>query len=203
MLAPSSYPNSVKIQVNIVTPCSSSVICKHYLLAEMKFISKITVKTYFTNADFSCNSKNVIYLITCDKCKDEYIGSAVDFKPCFKVHKNHIKTKNERCEMSSRHFNENAHVPLLPLDISKLKSLNRFTRKIHQKFKKCFGIEKDIGKVNFSQLPIGWTVSMTFTAKRVIYIESKSLFRVLICYHSTFGRSQLFLIVYYPVCLFF
>ena len=45
----------------------------------------------------SKNSKNVIYLITCYKCKDECIGSAVDFKPRFRVHKSAIKTKKERC----------------------------------------------------------------------------------------------------------
>ena len=62
-------------------------------------------KTYFINGDLSCNSKNVIYLITCDKCKDEHIGSAVDFKPRFRVHKSDIKTKKKRCG-TSRYFNE-------------------------------------------------------------------------------------------------
>ena len=74
-------------------------------MAERKFTSKVTGKTYFIKGDLSCNSKNVIYLITCDKCKDEYIGSAVDFKPRFRVHKSDIKTKKERCG-TSRHFNE-------------------------------------------------------------------------------------------------
>ena len=105
MLAPSSYPKSVNWQVNIITPCNSCDICKHYLVAEKKFTSNVTGKTYFIKGDLSCNSKNVIYLITCDKCKDEYIGSAVDFKPRFRVHKSDIKTKKERCG-TSRHFNE-------------------------------------------------------------------------------------------------
>ena len=55
--------------------------------------------------DLSCNSKNIIYLTTCDKCKDEYIGSAVDFRPCIRVHNSDIKTKKERCG-TSRHFNK-------------------------------------------------------------------------------------------------
>ena len=38
-------------------------------------------------------------------CKDEKIGSAVDFKTHFRVHKSDIKTKKERCG-TSRHFNE-------------------------------------------------------------------------------------------------
>ena len=36
MLAPSSYPKSVNRQVNIITPCNSCDICKHYLAAEYK-----------------------------------------------------------------------------------------------------------------------------------------------------------------------
>ena len=73
--------------MNIIRPCNSCHICKHYLVAEGKFTTKVTSKTYFRKGDLSCNSKNVIYSITCDKCKDEYIGSAVDFKPCSRVQK--------------------------------------------------------------------------------------------------------------------
>ena len=53
----------------------------------------VTGKTYFIKEDLCCNSKDVIYLITCDKLKDEYIGSAVDFKPRFRLHKSDMKTK--------------------------------------------------------------------------------------------------------------
>ena len=122
------------------------------LFSDRKFTSKVVGKTYFIKGDLSCNSKNVIYLITCDKCKDEYMGSAVDFKPRSRVHKSDIKTKKERCG-TSRHFNKSAYVRLLLLDMCK--SLNRFTRNTHQNLKKCFGIKKDTGKVNYSQLPLG------------------------------------------------
>ena len=65
------------------------------LFAERKFTSKVTGKIYFVKGNLSCNSKKVIYLTTCDKCKDEYIGSAVVFKPCFRVHKSDKKAKRE------------------------------------------------------------------------------------------------------------
>ena len=39
------------------------------------------------------------------------------------------------------------------------------------------------------------TVSMTFTAKSVKDIESRSLFQLLHCYYSIFGQSLLFLII--------
>ena len=67
--------------MNIITPCNSCDIFKHYSVAEMKFTSKVTGKTYFTKGDLSCNSKNFIFSITCDKCKDEYVRFAISFKP--------------------------------------------------------------------------------------------------------------------------
>ena len=51
-----------------------------------------------------CNSINVIYLISCENCKDQYIGSAIDFKARFRIHKSDIKTKKDRCG-TTRHFN--------------------------------------------------------------------------------------------------
>ena len=40
-LAPSSYPKSVNSQVNTITPCNSCDICKHYLMTETKFTSRV------------------------------------------------------------------------------------------------------------------------------------------------------------------
>ena len=74
-------------------------------MAESKFTTKVTSKTYFTKEDLSCFGKNVTYLITCDKCRDEYMGSVVDFKPHFRLHKSDIKAKKKRCG-TSKHLNE-------------------------------------------------------------------------------------------------
>ena len=146
MLAPSSYPKSVNSRVNIITPCNSCNVCKHYLVAERKFTSKVTGKTYFIKGDLSFNSKNVIYLITCDKCKDKYISLEVGFKPRFRVHKSDIKQKrNDVVPLDI--LMKSPYVLLLLLDMLKFKSLNRFTRKTHKILKKCFGIGKDTGKV--------------------------------------------------------
>ena len=66
-------------------------------MTEIKFTSKVTGKTYFIKEDLPYNSKNVINLITCDKCNDQYIASPADFKLCFRGTKSDIKTKKERC----------------------------------------------------------------------------------------------------------
>ena len=52
----------------------------------------------------SYNSSNVIYLISCKNCEDQYIGSAIDFKARIRINKSNIKTKKDRCG-TARHFN--------------------------------------------------------------------------------------------------
>ena len=43
-------------------------------------------------------------MISCSNCYDQYVGSALDFKSRFRIHKSDIKTKKDRCG-TARHFN--------------------------------------------------------------------------------------------------
>ena len=47
--------------------------CQH-LNCSKSFTSTRTGKIFFTRHNFSCTSKNVIYLITCTECKKQYVG---------------------------------------------------------------------------------------------------------------------------------
>ena len=49
-------------------------------------------------------SINVIYLVICSKCLQQYVGLAAKFKTRFGIPKSDIKTKKERY-VSTRHFN--------------------------------------------------------------------------------------------------
>ena len=51
-----------------------------------------------------CNCNNVIYLIACKNCLEQYIGSATNFKNRFRVRKSDIKTNKGRCRVA-KHFN--------------------------------------------------------------------------------------------------
>ena len=42
-------------------------------------------------------------MISCPSCCDWYVGSALDFKSRFRIHKSEIKTKKDRCG-TARHF---------------------------------------------------------------------------------------------------
>ena len=72
------------------------------------FICTVTANSYFTRGPLHCKSINVIYLITCSKCLEQYVGSAVKFKTRFSIRKSDMKTKKERCG-SAKHFNSKSY----------------------------------------------------------------------------------------------
>ena len=47
--------------------------CKN-LIVSADFVSKVTGKTYKINFELNCNSKSIIYLITCKICGIQYVG---------------------------------------------------------------------------------------------------------------------------------
>ena len=53
-----------------------------------------------------CNCMNVIYLISCTNCNEQHVGSAVDFKRRFRIHKSDINSKTDRCEVACHYTNK-------------------------------------------------------------------------------------------------
>ena len=68
------------------------------------FKCTVTDKVYYIKGEMNCESTNIIYLITCIKYLEQYVGSATKFKSRFRIQKSDIKTKKERCG-TARHFN--------------------------------------------------------------------------------------------------
>ena len=104
MVAPSLYlkPN-IKSNRTIVG-CNKCNFCQNFLVTDSRFRCTVTGKTYFIKGNLSCNSCNVIYLITCSNCRKQHIESAVNFKQRFRIHKSDIKTNKDRCS-TARYFN--------------------------------------------------------------------------------------------------
>ena len=67
-------------------------------------LHKVTGRIYNIRGKLTCNIPNVVYLISCSNCYDQDVGSALDFKSRFRIHKSDIKTKKDRCG-TARHFN--------------------------------------------------------------------------------------------------
>ena len=109
------YIPNVKMtkKTNIIKNCGKCDICKKFFISDSSFICKVTNKKYHIKNDFDCNSMNVIYLISCTNCNEQYVGSAIYFKKRFRIHKSDINTKKDRCGVA-RHFNNKCRHPQHP-----------------------------------------------------------------------------------------
>ena len=91
ILSPSCYPIKKDQHHSCVSKCNGRCdLCKNFMEFSDTFKSMVTGKTK-VNGSLNCNTKNVIYLITCKNCSEQYLGSAINFKERFRIHKNDIK----------------------------------------------------------------------------------------------------------------
>ena len=108
MVAPSLYPKpSIK---STIVSCNKCDICTNFLITDSKFRCTVTGKTYFIKGNLSYDSFNVIYLITFSNCREQNVGSAINFKQRFRINKSDIKTNRDRCG-TARHFNNKCCSP--------------------------------------------------------------------------------------------
>ena len=127
------------------------------------FISEKDGQRYKLLHNLNCQSSWVIYLITCRKCKKQYVGkSETPLNIRLNNHKSHIKNKINSCELAE-HFidNEEDHnfikdTTILPIetikkehmDIDRKKQLLRKRERFWMlKLKSCqpFGLNKRLG----------------------------------------------------------
>ena len=120
LLSPSLYPNRKSTKSNSIISCNSCDICKNYMVSENMFTCTVTGKKYFVKGELHCNSCNVIYLVEYSNCKQQYIGSALNFNQGFMIHKSHIKT-NKDCCGTARHFSNVCCHPSNPHFYSKVR----------------------------------------------------------------------------------
>ena len=94
-----------------VTQCKqiNCSLCPQHLLTKSTFsTSKKPHTTYRIRHNFSCSSKNLIYLITCNKCKKQYVGyTTKELRTRINHHRSNIRT-NQQIYIS-KHFNLQNH----------------------------------------------------------------------------------------------
>ena len=76
-IAPSIYPKKRNTRTSTITSYNNCNVCKNYIIFDNTFICTVTGKSYFMRDQLDCESINVIYLLTCSKFLEQYVGSAV------------------------------------------------------------------------------------------------------------------------------
>ena len=111
LVSPSLYPLSQSLHLELVSVNvdeNRCDICKNYMVFKNEFSCTANGKTCKLRSDLFCKSDNVIYLIGCKTCKQQYVGSAYEsnFNRRFTVHKMDINTDKVRCGVA-KHFLNN------------------------------------------------------------------------------------------------
>ena len=85
-------------------------LCQNFLVESNFFTSCKTYRSYPIRQYVTCKSKNVVYLVTCNKCDLQYVGSTSnEFKVRFRNHKSAMLTNKKTCE-AAIHYNKEPHV---------------------------------------------------------------------------------------------
>ena len=110
ILSPSIFPQRQNNCITEIRFCNNCDLCKNYIIKENKFKCTVTGQIFNVKGNITCNSSYVIYLITCTKCLEQYVGSSDDFKPRCRGHKSDIMLKKEKCGVV-KHFNSKCIPP--------------------------------------------------------------------------------------------
>lgn len=101
----SGTPPQLKNRQILTRPCKmhKCSMCPH-LNCSSYFTSTVTKRSYPLRHSATCSSSYVIYLITCTKCKKQYVGmTTVQFRNRINQHRSNIL--HNRSIYISRHFN--------------------------------------------------------------------------------------------------
>ena len=78
LLSPSLFLNGKSAKSNSIISGNSCDFCNNYMVFENMFTCAVTGKKYFVKSELHRNSCNVIYLVECSNCKQQYIDSALN-----------------------------------------------------------------------------------------------------------------------------
>ena len=97
--SPSSFPGATKPNEYSIKVCNKKCdICKNIWAASPDFACFANKQKYKVMGILKCDSKNVIYLISCKCCGKQYVGFVTGFKERFRIHKSDINIGKIRCQ---------------------------------------------------------------------------------------------------------
>ena len=83
--------------------------CKYLKEKGEYFYSYLTNKRYKVWQNVNCQSKTVIYLVTCKKCKKQGVGETASFKSRMTNYRSSIKNKKTSCNIDKYFIKETNH----------------------------------------------------------------------------------------------
>jgi len=154
---------------NICKPCKGKKCQTCDIIGSGSTFSSSTYnKTFILNAGCSCNSKDLIYLITCTKCSIQYVGeTGQNLRDRINNHKSTIRTGKKT--PISIHFNSTEHtidhLSVVPIEILFTNNLlHRRTREFYWQLR--LGTIFPKGLNNF---PVNYTSNSTHNSLNTVF----------------------------------
>ena len=97
---------------NTITFCPiRSCFLHKYLTKSLRITCSITHRSFRVRGNITCNSKNIIYLLQCKKCKKQYVGQTTT---CLRHRiSQHINNKSSTNSTVDQHFSTPGHTMLV------------------------------------------------------------------------------------------
>ena len=88
--------------------CNKCPICPYVQVGPIIKATQINYTTEI-NAEVNCQTKNIIYIIGCQKCKEQYVGeTSRSLQERFSEHLGYVKNKHLN-KVTGEHFNLKGH----------------------------------------------------------------------------------------------
>ena len=111
------------------------------------FTCSVTNRKYYARGVVHCNCISVIYLITCQNCLPQYIGSVTNFENRFKIHKKISRITEIDVGLHSV-LMVSVKISAIFFSFCLFKLLNKFME-ILQTLKKFYGPGENVGKASY------------------------------------------------------
>ena len=105
---PDPSPARPKRIITGMKKCNKCPICPYVQVGPTIKATQINYTTEI-NSDVNCQTKNLIYLIGCQKCKEQYVGeTSRSLQERFSEHLGYVKNKHLN-KVTGEHFNAKGH----------------------------------------------------------------------------------------------
>ena len=102
ILSSSLFTRTNKLNKCYMEECNRQCnTCKNFSAVSSDFNCFATKWKFKIKGILKCDSKSVIYLISCKCCSKQYFGSATGFKEQFRIRKSDINTGKVRCGLAN------------------------------------------------------------------------------------------------------
>ena len=118
-----------------VNSCGKNCICCPYLLKASSYLFKRVNKVFFLKNNFNCESRNLIYVVICQGCQEEYIGeTGCLVKERISVCRQHIRQPQYQQMKVLEHlrFCSNGDFQMFPF--LQIKQENKLLRKAYEDY---------------------------------------------------------------------